>query len=176
MPEGRQDPAKLAAAAMPLFDYSAAKIVGWRVSEPAHPLTRSLLAYWQANKSDDGLLDRSRFPAPQLKAHLPYLYLYAPVDDAGTDWRCRVSGTAVRERYGGADPRGTTLRGNCGPELAEQRAQNYREVCKGARPFVSRGRILNIGRDFYEAEVVNLPVRGHGGARWVLGGMFFFEK
>lgn len=176
MPQGRQDPAALAAAATPLYDHSAAKIVGWRVTEPEHPLARSLLAYWEANRGSEGLPDRSKFPAPELKAHLPYLYLYEPVDPEGTDWRCRVSGTAIRERYGGADPKGSTLKGNCGPELAAQRAQNYREVCAAGRPFVSRGRLVNIGRDFYEAEVVNLPVLGARGARWLLGGMFFFDR
>ena len=175
MPQQRQYPVKTSTRAHPPADLSDAKLVNWKVSEPEHPLTRSLLAFWDANKNPDGLLERHKIPAPALKAHLPFLYLYAPVDPEGTDWRCRISGTGITERYGSADSKGSTVRERCKGELAEQRVRNYREVCAARRPFVSRGRIMNIGRDFYEAEVVNLPILMPSGVCWILGGMFFFE-
>ena len=175
MPSQRQDPAKLISRAHSPADLSDAKLVTWKVSEPEHPLTRSLLDFWNLHKNPKGLLDRHKIPAPELKPHLPFLYLYEPVDAEGSDWRCRISGTGITERYGAADPRGSTVRQRCPGELGEGRARNYREVCASRRAFISRGRIMNIGRDFYEAEVINVPVLAPTGARWVLGGMFFFE-
>jgi hypothetical protein len=171
----RQDPAKNPAGARPPADISDAELVHWRVSEPEHPLTRSLLTFWEANKTPEGLLERCKLPAPELKRHLPFLYLYEPIDPAGNDWRCRLSGSGIRERYGNADTKGNTVRERCNPELAEQRVRNYRQVCEARRPFVSRGRLMNIGLDFYEAEVVNMPILMLNGAIWVLGGMFFFD-
>ena len=154
---------------------SPLKIVSRRLVEPSHPLAHKLLAFWAAKRKAGGLLNKSDIPCRAMGDLLPNLFLFEPVDDAGADWRCRVVGSAIRERYGGPNQRGRTLFEDYAPDIAGRRAANYRHVTQSGEPLIMRGRLMNIGRDFYEVEVLNLPVASGTGALWVLGGMFFFE-
>ena len=155
---------------------SRLRIVSRALDEPTHPLTASLLAFWRAGSVDGHFLERRAIPCRALSGHLPFLHLYEAVDADGSDWRCRLVGAGIVERYNFADRRGMTLLEAGPPEIAARRAERYRIVTATGKPAISRGRIMNIGRDFYELEVIHLPVSPRNGRPNILGGMFFFER
>jgi hypothetical protein len=98
-----------------------------------------------------------------------------PIGEEMLDWRYRIVGSAVMDRLGMTKARGLCMSQTHDPELVGFRAKTYREVVAQRCPRISRGRILGLGRDFYQMEVVHMPVDSGHGAIWIACGMFFFN-
>jgi hypothetical protein len=152
-----------------------ARIAATPQDGPSHPDARKLMEFWAAHSGGGRLPKRQEIPCRALRSLMPYLYLMAPIDPELTDWRHRVVGSEVMERLGMERARGLCVSQTHDPELAAFRVGAYREICADGLPRISRGRILGLGRDFYQIEVVHLPIDAGNGARWILGGMFFFN-
>ena len=118
---------------------------------------------------------KSDVPTRGIHRLMPYLMLFEPADAEGTDWRCRLVGSAIAERLSAREIKGKTLFELHAPNIAEQRARNYKQVVETLIPNIAKGRIVGTGRDYLEIEVVHLPVRAGDGTVWILGGMFFFN-
>jgi hypothetical protein len=156
------------------FDWNGIEIAGSAVNEPVHPLTAQLLAHWIAKSEAGRPMAKTEIACRETTELLPFLFLMEPTDAAGSDWRNRLIGAGIAERLGGPDRLCSSLFEQYRPEIADMRARNYRRVVSSGRPIFMRGRFLNIGRDFHELEITNLPVSA-GDATWILGGVFFFE-
>jgi hypothetical protein len=145
------------------------------VEAPLHPLSHQLIEFWQSRCIGGRLMSRSDLPAREIAVLMRFLVLHAPVDSLGTDWRCRVEGSGIRERLGWSNTRGLTLAQRFPPQQASTGVALFNRVAQGDRPFVARGKFLGFERDFYEIETVMLPIEGDSGNRWIFGGLFFFE-
>ena len=145
------------------------------VAEPAHEMARQLLAFWKSRSSNGQLLTREEIPAHEIAHLMGYLYLASPVDEKGSDWQYRLSGEALKERFGGT-PVGYTTSQSLDPEHAAKGVRQFCSIAASRTPRIMRGRFLGVGRDFYDVEVVHLPILGSDKRTvWVLGGIFFFN-
>ncbi len=154
---------------------SRGRILSHEIEQPQHPHAQTLLKFWHT-RNLDRLPHRSEIACPELKSVLPFLFLMEPVDAALEEWRYRVVGSALVERFAMNHPRGRLMSEVHHPDVVAFRQRIYREIVKSGTPHISRGKVLGIGRDFYEIETVRAPINGGGeNPTWILTGMFFFN-
>lgn len=146
-----------------------------RFDDPEHPSGCKLLNFWYAHKGRGKMLKRSDLPAREILDLMPNLFILEPVSPAGEDWRFRLFGQGLAEILGG-DPTGLQISQIYSPHQVEHNAALYRDRSQSCLPFVSRGRILGIERDYMPFEVTNVPIESEaGGPRMFLGGMFVLD-
>lgn len=153
---------------------SGERILSHEIEEPRHPDSRTLLKFWTA-RNHGGLPHRSQVACRELKSILPFLFLMEPADAAMDDWRYRVVGSAVMERLGMTRARGCLMSELHHADVVEFRKRAYQQIAASGKPRISRGKVLGIGRDFYEIEAVHAPIDGGSNRIFILASMFFFN-
>jgi hypothetical protein len=144
------------------------------VSEPTHELSRQLVEFWRSRRADGRLLTRAEIPSHEISHLMGNLYLASPADEEGSDWQFRLSGEVLTARFGGT-PSGQKVSESHDPAQVATSVKRYCHVAKTLQPAISRGRFLGLERDFYEVEIVHLPILGPDARIWILGGIFFFN-
>ena len=145
------------------------------VDEPEHESTRRLLRFWQEKSSSGQLLKRSEIPAREIRSLMANVFLAAPVDPQMSDWCFRLAGENLYARFGGA-PVGQKLSESHDRERFTESLKSFQRIVRTLKPRIMRGRFLGLARDFYEVEIVHLPIIGdEKGTIWILGGIFFFN-
>lgn len=145
------------------------------VEEPLHEGSRRLLAFWLKHSQGGQLLSRAAIPSREILDLMGNLFLVEPVDPEGSDWRFRLAGEVLNARFG-QNPTGRCVSELHTLERAPHTISRYNEVAQGREPRILRGRLVGLGRDFYEIEVVHLPFLANDGHTiGILGGIFFFN-
>jgi hypothetical protein len=142
------------------------------LAAPTHSAAKALLAYWQSKAPVDGLPLRKDIVAAEIPRLLSNLMIIEPVAD-GSDWKYRLVGTALAERYG-FDWTGKLLTELLDAATAPAIVQFYNDVAAARTAAIVTGRVQTQGREHIVYECVALPILGSDGASvWVLLGVFF---
>jgi hypothetical protein len=137
-----------------------------------HPDLHRLLAYYQERRRTDGLLPRAVVAPRDLTELLPSLCIAEPT--AGGDWRFRLIGTGLVERFG-REFTGRTVRAVYEQKSARTVVDIYDRVARGRHAIMCRGRFLGLGIDYLRCESVQVPLLGADGRTvMIFGGVFFF--
>lgn len=146
------------------------------VTEPLHPQSRELIAFWEKHRVDGRLLSRAELPCRDTVSLLPSIFVLERKDEAGEDWRLRVVGTHLT-RWLDFDPTGLTISAFYHPKCVAHNAGVYREVTTKRRPHITHGRLHGVNRDFLKLEIVHLPMEGSGpDDMLLLGCISIFEE
>jgi hypothetical protein len=163
-----------------LSEHAQRKLHGYRaemndVASARHPSSQLLLDYWQKARDEGRLLTRDEIPGRAILHLMGNIVLSSPIDAAGSDWRIRLVGEVVTERFGGS-PTGSLVSEAHDSGCAETSIRRFQETARTLRPRIMRGRFIGVERDFYEVENVHLPILGPDKETiWILGGIFFLN-
>ena len=139
---------------------------------PTHNACKTLLAYWQSKAPPCGLPRRKDIVPAEIPLLLPNLMIIEPLND-GSDWKYRLVGTAVAQRYG-FDWTGKRLTELLDAATAPGIIRFYSDLAAARTPCFVTGRALTEGRDHIVYECGGLPILGNDGLSvWVLMGVFF---
>jgi hypothetical protein len=145
------------------------------VDEVQNEGSHRLLEFWAQHSQDGRLLSRAAIPSREILDLMGNLFLVEPVDAEGSDWRFRLAGEVLNARFG-QNPTGRCVSELHTLDLAPRTIGRYNAVAKGRVPLILRGRLLGLGRDFYEIEIVQLPFLANDGHTiGILGGIFFLN-
>lgn len=145
------------------------------VDEPLHESSRRLLTFWSKHSQGAQLLSRAAIPSREILDLMSNLFLVEPVDREGSDWRFRLVGEVLNARFG-QNPTGRCVSELHTLDTAPRTIARYNAVAQGRKPSILRGRLIGLGRDFYEIEVVQLPfLAADGRSIGILGGIFFLN-
>ena len=143
-------------------------------TEAQHPLGQQLIAFWTTARDAGRPLSRGDIPSRTIMRLMPHLFLLEPNGD-GSDWRFRVFGTAIVQRFGG-DATNRFISEIYDVNQARGQADIYKGVVIRGAPHVTQGRIQGIDRQFLKTEFCHVPiVPPQPGLSWLLGGAFVFE-
>jgi len=140
---------------------------------PTHPGALKLVSYVEEKRANNDWPRRRNLPDKALASIMPNIFMLAPADPDGADWRFRLVGQEIVDRLG-FDPTGSLISTLFAPEEALRHAKEYRDVIAGTRDSISRCVFRGIDRDFLTMEIIHVPMLGADGETfWILGGMFF---
>ncbi len=144
-----------------------------QLDKPTHPDGLVLLDYFESHRARGVVPRRADLPAREIVRILPNVFILEPIDPEGLDWRLRLLGQGLVDRFG-ADPTGLAISQIYATDQVEYNAGVYRAVVAGERLSVTRGTFQDIDREFLTFEIVHTPIIGSDEkTRWVLGGIFF---
>jgi len=136
------------------------------------PRLPDLLAYWESRKNGRELPKRSDFRPSDMVAHLPNLIL-VDVQEEPLRLRYRLIGTAITTAMQ-RDSTGRWYDELYGPELLENILASFRWILAHRAPLRSHGTAFYPDRNFYDYEVLNLPLSEDGRRiNMVLGELVF---
>jgi hypothetical protein len=137
-----------------------------------HPDLHRLLGYYQERRRADGLLLRGELEPRDLAEILPSLCIAEPT--AGGDWRFRLIGTGLVDKFG-REFTGKTVRAIYDQKSAVRVIDIYDRVARGRHAIMCRGRFLGLSIEHVRAESVQVPLLGADGRTiMIFGGVFFF--
>jgi hypothetical protein len=142
------------------------------LSAPTHSACKALLAYWQSKRSGGSLPRRKDIVPAEIPQLLPHLMIIEPVNGGG-DWKYRLVGTAVAQRYG-FDWTGKKMTELLDAATAPAIIRFYSDVAAMRAPNFVMGRAMIEGRDHVVYECGSFPILGSDGVTvWILMGVFF---
>ena len=120
------------------------------------PLLRNILEYWRKKRGDRAMPARRDIDPQELKQHLRNLFL---LNVEGDDFRYRLLGSAITERYG---------RNSTGklvsevyastPPIREWYLETLRAVAREKRPVLAFAPLRAIKKEFILIEALHLPL------------------
>lgn len=135
-----------------------------------HDGARSVLAYYESKRSGDGTVRRTAIQAKDLLPLLPYLFL---AELAGDDWRFRLFGTALVDRFG-AELTGKSLRYVLDPSVADGLGPLWSSIAQSHQPQSRQGCFVTPMGARLAYETLICPVLGRDGRSiQIFGGKFF---
>jgi hypothetical protein len=137
---------------------------------PVHPLAALALAFWQARPADGIVIGRD-VPSRAIASQLNRIVVHEPVED-GRDFKVRLTGNVVRERFG-RDMTGKTV-AELFPDPAARIALLMTAIATGAPCFADC--VLSNGRmEVIHSEHIILPVFAPNHAdKWAMTVCCFF--
>jgi hypothetical protein len=142
------------------------------LAAPTHRAAKALLTYWQSKAPVEGVPRRQDIEPAEIVPLLPNLMIIEPVAE-GSDWKYRLVGTAVAQRYG-FDWTGQRLTELLDAATAPSVIQFYNDLAAARTAAFVTGRAQAEGREHIVYECAALPILGSDGASvWVLLGVFF---
>ena len=129
----------------------------------AQPVLRPVLDYWEGKRSGRKLPRRSDIDPLELKAYLSHLFLVDVLP--GAEFRYRLIGSAITERYG-RNSTGRTVREIYAgaPLIAEWLTDMMSAVTRSARPVLASGPLAAIGKEHVVSESLHLPLADEAGS------------
>lgn len=157
-------------------DTSVAEI-NWDVHEihaVEHPKNQQLLANYESNRPEGGLPNRASFDLVDLKDVAPGLLIVEQVPEDEGLIRYRLIGSEIEERtkvaFTGKTPE------IFGPAMSEELRSIYRRIFADHRPIMLRGKLLGLGIEHVDYEMLFLPVMSRDETRVdAICGMFAFN-
>lgn len=136
------------------------------------PRLPTLLAYWESRKNGRELPRRADFRPSDMVVHLPNLIL-VDVQEEPLRLRYRLIGTAITAAMQ-RDSTGRWYDELYGPELLESILASFRWILQHRAPLRTHGTAFYPDRNFYDYEVLNLPLSEDGvRINMVLGELVF---
>jgi hypothetical protein len=125
------------------------------------PVLRPVFDYWDHKRAGRKLPRRADIDPQELKPHLPHLFLIEVLD--GTDFRYRLVGSEITERYG-RNSTGKTVREiyAAQPKVADWLTGMLKAVTKAARPVLATGPLSAVNKEHILSESLHLPLADDG--------------
>jgi hypothetical protein len=137
---------------------------------------RELMRYWDTKRGNRRFPRRADIDPLELRSHLGHLFLI-DVLPGGEDYRFRLLGSAMTQRYG-RDSTGKTISEAyaAAPEIGAWILKIFAAVVVDKAPVVSEGRLSVVGKSFVIARALQLPLSDDDHAvTMILGEMRFFD-
>ena len=136
------------------------------------PLLRAVFEYWQRKRGGRRMPARRDVDPQELSAHLPHLFL---MDVVGDDFRYRLLGSAITERYG-RDGTGQLVSEAYAelPEIREWYLTVLRAFVSGKRPILTSAPMRAVQKEFILVQALHLPLSDDDcGVNMILGAAHF---
>lgn len=142
------------------------------IEEPTTALAHRLLAFWHGFRARNILPARSDLPCRALAPVLPKMILYEPHGPAPADWRIRLMGTELVNRFG-LNAAGRPIDAVYSADQSDRLIAAFEQVCQTLQPRCAAGRILGLDRDVVQFESVTLPILERpAGDLWIATAIF----
>ena len=127
------------------------------------PLLHAVREYWRSKCRDGRLPARGDLDVLELRPFMGSMFLFDVIDQ-GRDFRFRLIGTQLVERFG-RDSTGKTFAEayeGANPETARWLLGVYQRVVAEAVPIWSQAPLDQVGRDFVVSAAIHLPLSEDG--------------
>ena len=126
------------------------------------PVLRPVLDYWEQKRAGRAMPRRQDIEPAELKAYLPHISLVEPLP--GGDFRYRLVGSAITERYG-RNSTGKTFREIYPdrPDIALWLTRVMEAVVAHRRPVLATGSLGAVGKEHVLSEALLLPLSDDAG-------------
>lgn len=127
------------------------------------PLLHAVREYWRSKRQGRRMPARADLDVLELRPFMGSMFLM-DVLDGGADFRFRLIGTVLVERFG-RDSTGKTFAEtyrDADPATADWLRTIYRRVAAEAVPVWSRAPLDQVGRDFVVSAAIHLPLSADG--------------
>jgi hypothetical protein len=132
----------------------------------------SLVSYWRSKHRNAELPRREQIELHELRSLGRNIMILEPAD-TGNDWRWRLAGTAISERYE-FEFTGKTVRDVFDPAAVPEVLSLLQKASEGSSPITVSGHLHRSRAEHTLYECVLLPIlASEGRARWILSGVFF---